>query len=132
MAQMSKRISDQAQALEDQHRLIKSLEDHEIGPNSNVYAELGSTWRNLMTRPDQAAHTLGKLLKHVGQERVLWGTDSIWYGTPQDQIAAFRTFEISAERLAEFVCRLYWLACSPARKKRAVRPTIALRSPCPR
>jgi hypothetical protein len=28
---------------------------------------------------------------------VLWGTDSIWYGSPQDQIQAFRAFEISAE-----------------------------------
>jgi hypothetical protein len=55
-----------------------------------------------MTRPDQAAHTLGKLLKHVGQERVLWGTDSIWYGTPQDQISAFRAFEISAELQAMY------------------------------
>ena len=27
----------------------------------------------------------------------LWGTDSIWYGTPQDQIQAFRTFQITAE-----------------------------------
>jgi hypothetical protein len=26
---------------------------------------------------------------------VLWGTDSIWYGSPQDQIQAFRTFQIS-------------------------------------
>ena len=28
---------------------------------------------------------------------MLWGTDSIWYGSPQDQIQAFRTFQISAE-----------------------------------
>jgi hypothetical protein len=26
---------------------------------------------------------------------VLWGTDSIWYGSPQDQIQAFRTFQIA-------------------------------------
>jgi hypothetical protein len=26
--------------------------------------------------------------------RILWGTDSIWYGSPQDQISAFRVFEI--------------------------------------
>jgi hypothetical protein len=31
---------------------------------------------------------------------VLWGTDSIWYGSPQDQIQAFRTFQIS-EQLRE-------------------------------
>jgi len=26
---------------------------------------------------------------------VLWGTDSIWYGSPQDQIQAFRAFQIA-------------------------------------
>ena len=30
-----------------------------------------------------------------GPDRILWGTDSIWYGSPQDQIAAFRAFEIT-------------------------------------
>jgi uncharacterized protein len=77
--------------------LIKSLEDNGIKPNSNVYAELGSTWWMLMKKPEQAAHVLGKLLKHVGEDRVVWGTDSIWYGTPQNQIEAFRAFEIVDE-----------------------------------
>ncbi len=77
--------------------LIQSLLDNAITPNSNVYAELGSTWRFLMRDPDNAAHALGKLFKHVGENNVLWGTDSIWYGSPQDQIQAFRTFQISAE-----------------------------------
>lgn len=75
--------------------LIQSLADNDIGPGSNVYAELGSTWRFLMREPDHAAHVLGKLLKHVGEDNVLWGTDSIWYGSPQDQIQAFRTFQIA-------------------------------------
>src|SRR5918992_727896 len=67
-----------------------------IPPNSNVYAELGTTWRRLMQDPNQAAHVLGKLFKYVGENNVLWGTDSIWYGSPQDQIQAFRAFQISA------------------------------------
>ena len=50
-----------------------------------------------MGDPTEAAHALGKLLKHVGPNRVLWGTDSIWYGSPQDQIQAFRAFQISRE-----------------------------------
>ncbi len=57
--------------------------------------ELGSTWRMVMQDPDQAAHLLGKLFRYVGEDRVLWDTDSIWYGSPQDQIQAFRTFQIS-------------------------------------
>ena len=77
--------------------LIRSLEENNIAPGSNVYAELGSTWRFLMRDPEQAAHALGKLIKHCGEDNVLWGTDSIWYGSPQDQIVAFRTFQISRE-----------------------------------
>ena len=77
--------------------LIKSLLDNGISPNANVYAELGSTWRFVMRDPSTAAHLLGKLLKHVGEDNVLWGTDSIWYGSPQDQIQAFRSFQIADE-----------------------------------
>lgn len=77
--------------------LVTSLVSNGVKPGSNVYAELGSTWRFLMRDPDSAAHGLGKLLKYCGESNVLWGTDSIWYGSPQDQIQAFRTFQISAE-----------------------------------
>ena len=77
--------------------LVTSLAANGVKPGGNVYAELGSTWRLLMRDPDSAAHGLGKLLKHCGESNVLWGTDSIWYGSPQDQIQAFRTFQISPE-----------------------------------
>jgi len=75
--------------------LVSSLQKNGVSPGSNVYAELGSTWRFLMRDPEQAAHALGKLIKYCGEDNVLWGTDSIWYGSPQDQIVAFRTFQIS-------------------------------------
>ncbi len=76
--------------------LITSVMKSGVKPNSNVYAELGSTWRFLSMRdPDSAAHAMGKLFKYIGEDNVLWGTDSIWYGSPQDQIQAFRTFQIS-------------------------------------
>ena len=75
--------------------LIESFLDSEVGLDGNVYAELGSTWRYLMRDPDEAAHAMGKLLKYMGEDRVVWGTDSIWYGSPQDQIQAFRAFQIS-------------------------------------
>jgi uncharacterized protein len=79
------------------NRLIKSLLDAGVEPNSNVYAELGGTWRLTMGDPERAAHVLGKLLKYVGEDRVVWGTDSIWFGSPQDQIQTLRTFQISEE-----------------------------------
>lgn len=79
------------------NRLIASLERAGIGPNENVYAELGTTWWNVMRTPTQAAHVLGKLLKHVGEDNVVWGTDCLFYGSPQPQIQAFRAFRISNE-----------------------------------
>jgi uncharacterized protein len=88
---------DPAAATRGVDTLIKSMLDNGIAPNSNVYAELGSTWRFVMRDPTTAAHLLGKLLVHIGEDNVLWGTDSIWYGSPQDQIQAFRSFEIAPE-----------------------------------
>ncbi len=78
-------------------RLIASIEGAGIEAGANVYAELGSTWWNLIQRPDEAAHVIGKLLVAVGEDNILWGTDSIWYGSPQAQIEAFRAFQITPE-----------------------------------
>lgn len=122
-------------------RLIASVESAGIGPGGNVYAELGSTWWNLIQRPDEAAHVLGKLLVAFGPDNVLWGTDSIWYGSPQGQIEAFRAFAISPEFQERFgypeltaetkskilglnAARLYGIdpaisACTPSRDERA-------------
>jgi hypothetical protein len=78
--------------------LIRSVIANDVVPNSNVYAELGSTWRFASMRdPLSAAHILGKLFHHIGQDNVLWGTDSVWYGSPQDQIQSFRVFQIPAQ-----------------------------------
>lgn len=77
--------------------LIRSVEENGIGRNANVYAELGSTWRFAMRDPTMAAHIVGKLVKHIGEENVLYGSDCIWFGSPQDQIQAFRRFQISDE-----------------------------------
>ena len=67
------------------NRLITSMRSSGVGPNENMYAELGTTWWSLMADPDQAAHLLGKLLRHVGEDNVLWGSDSLFYGAPQDR-----------------------------------------------
>jgi predicted TIM-barrel fold metal-dependent hydrolase len=83
-------------------RLVATVQAAGIAPGGNVYAELGSTWRAVMGDLDQAAHLLGKLLVAVGEDNIVWGTDSIWYGSPQDQIAAFRAFEITPEYQERF------------------------------
>jgi predicted TIM-barrel fold metal-dependent hydrolase len=83
-------------------RLVKSVEDAGIGHDGNVYAELGSTWFLMLRRPEEAAHVLGKLLVALGPDRIVWGTDSTWYGTPQPQIDAFRAFEIPERMQAAY------------------------------
>lgn len=61
----------------------------------NVYAELGSSFAVAATaNPRFAAALLGTYIKGMGVERVVWGTDSVWYGSPQWQIEALRRLEI--------------------------------------
>jgi predicted TIM-barrel fold metal-dependent hydrolase len=62
---------------------------------SNVYGEIGTSFANtVVTHPRLAAGMIGTLLKGLGPDHLLWGTDSTWYGSPQWQIEAFRRLEI--------------------------------------
>ena len=61
----------------------------------NVYAELGTTFASaVVTFPTVCAHLLGQLLKFLGEDRVVFGSDSVWYGAPRWQIEAFWRFKI--------------------------------------
>ncbi|HEY5250315.1 MAG TPA: amidohydrolase family protein [Acidimicrobiales bacterium] len=77
--------------------LLASLDRHHVPPNDNIWVDTATMWRQLLTQPDQAAHALGKILSRVGEKRVMWGTDAIWYGSPQPQIMALRSFQITPE-----------------------------------
>ncbi|HKU40886.1 MAG TPA: amidohydrolase family protein, partial [Polyangiales bacterium] len=77
-------------------RLCQTVESNGLR-NMNVYAELGSVWAQVMSAPEKAQHVIGKLLKYVGEDNVVWGTETIWLGGPQPQIEAFRTFQISKQ-----------------------------------
>ena len=62
---------------------------------SNVYAEIGSSFGiAAVMQPQFCAAMLGTLIRSMGAENVFWGTDSVWYGSPQWQIEAFRRIEI--------------------------------------
>ena len=64
----------------------------------NCYAEIGTTWASsVVTFPTIAAHILGQLLKFLGEDRVVFGSDSVWYGSPQWQIEALWRFQIPEE-----------------------------------
>ena len=86
-------LGDQTQGVD---RFIKALQAHEIGPGGNVYAELGTTWFNLIGNSEQAGHVLGKLLAQLGPDRIVWGTDTVFNGIGQPQIDAFWMYEIPA------------------------------------
>ena len=61
----------------------------------NVYAELGTTFAATVTSfPTVCAHILGQFLKYFGSERIVFGSDSLWYGAPQWQIEALWRFQI--------------------------------------
>jgi len=62
---------------------------------TNVYAELGTTFgHTVITHPNICGHLLGQLVNAFGVDHILFGTDSIWWGSPQWQIEAFRRFQI--------------------------------------
>jgi predicted TIM-barrel fold metal-dependent hydrolase len=62
---------------------------------NNVYGEIGTSFAACaVADPNLAAALVGTLVKGLGTDRVLWGTDSVWYGSPQWQIEAMRRLEI--------------------------------------
>jgi hypothetical protein len=70
---------------------------------NNVYCEIGSFFNVLaVTDPVLAAHGLGKNIKYYGSDHVVWGTDCLWWGSPQWGIDALRRFQISAEMCEKF------------------------------
>jgi hypothetical protein len=65
---------------------------------SNVYGEIGTSFATCaVANPGLAAALVGTLVRGLGTDRVLWGSDSVWYGSPQWQIEALRRLEIPAE-----------------------------------
>jgi uncharacterized protein len=69
-----------------------------VAPFKNTYAEIGTTWASsVVTFPTVAAHIMGQLMKFMEPDRIVFGSDSVWYGSPQWQIDAFWRFQIPEE-----------------------------------
>ncbi|HEX4341623.1 MAG TPA: amidohydrolase family protein [Polyangiaceae bacterium] len=77
-------------------RLIRSAIDNGVD-GKNVFAEMGTAWITQMSDPVAAQHYVGKALKYFGEDHLLWGSECVWFNSPQPQIEAFRTLEISQE-----------------------------------
>jgi predicted TIM-barrel fold metal-dependent hydrolase len=72
-------------------------------PFRNIYAEIGTTWASsVITFPTVAAHIMGQLMKFMGPDRIVFGSDSVWYGSPQWQIDAFWRFQIPEEMRKQY------------------------------
>ena len=70
---------------------------------TNVYMELGTSFGTMViTNPLLAAHVLGMIIAAFGSDHVLWGTDSIWWGSPQWQIEALRRLEMPESLMKQF------------------------------
>src|SRR5437016_3378338 len=50
--------------------------------------------------PETCMHMLGQMIQVAGADHILWGTDSIWGGSPQGQIERLRRLKMRPE-LAE-------------------------------
>ena len=62
---------------------------------SNVYGDLGQIFaQSTVVEPRLCAAMMGMLVKGLGVDHVVWGTDAIWTGAPQWQIEALRRLEI--------------------------------------
>ncbi len=69
-----------------------------VAPFRNCYAEIGTTWgSSVITFPTVAAHIMGQLMKYLGPDRIVFGSDCVWYGSPQWQIDALWRFQIPEE-----------------------------------
>ena len=70
---------------------------------NNVYCEVGSFFNILsVVDPVMAAHGMGKNIKYYGSDHVVWGTDCLWWGSPQWGIDAFKRFQIPDDMCAKF------------------------------
>lgn len=70
---------------------------------NNVYMDLGTTFgMTVITQPKLCAYMLGLMIDAFGEDHVLWGTDSIWWGSPQWQIEAFRRLQMPEDLQKRF------------------------------
>src|SRR5580704_14391662 len=61
----------------------------------NVYGDLGQIFAwTAVAQPRLAAALMGMLVKGLGTDRIVWGTDAVWTGAPQWQIEGLRRLEI--------------------------------------
>jgi predicted TIM-barrel fold metal-dependent hydrolase len=67
-----------------------------------VWVDIGTTFGLQVNAPVALAETMAKLIKHIGADRICWGTDTPVWGSPQWQIEALRKLTIPDELVAGY------------------------------
>ena len=69
----------------------------------NVYGDLGQVFATTtVSQPRLCAAIMGTLVKGLGVQRVVWGSDAVWTGAPQWQIEGLRRLEIPEDMQRKF------------------------------
>jgi predicted TIM-barrel fold metal-dependent hydrolase len=70
---------------------------------TNVYADIGMSFAEvIVAQPRLAAAMMGILIRGLGVDHVVWGTDALWTGSPQWQIEGLRRLEIPEDMQKKF------------------------------
>ena len=84
------------------HRVLMDIKKRNPQIN-NVYCEVGSFFNTLAVMdPELCMHGMGKNIKYYGSDHVVWGTDCLWWGSPQWGIDLFKRFQITDEFCEKF------------------------------
>jgi len=69
----------------------------------NVYGDLGQVFAmTTVAQPRLCAAIMGILVKGLGADHIVWGTDAVWTGAPQWQIEGLRRLEIPEDMQQKF------------------------------
>lgn len=69
----------------------------------NLHCEIGSSFGLLaIEHPAMCQHLMGKNIKHYGADHVIWGTDCLWWGSPQWAVDLFKRFQFTDEMTEKF------------------------------
>ena len=83
----------------------------------NVYGDLGQIFaQSTVAEPRLCAAMMGQLVKGLGADHVVWGSDAIWTGAPQWQIEALRRLEIPEDMRKKYGYAALGAADGPVKK----------------
>jgi predicted TIM-barrel fold metal-dependent hydrolase len=84
----------------------------------NVYGDLGQIFaQSTVAEPRLCAAMMGMLVKGLGADHVVWGTDAVWTGSPQWQIEALRRLEIPEDMQKKYGYAPLGAADGPVKSK---------------